>query len=168
MALSAFLLATDPDKGHARPALSRSTLHVYRAGVNAVALENDPTNPFNYAAYDRLGYAASPTCIWTLPLRSVLEIPKTCSSIKNAVEDIRWALKCRDEKYIYIEIPGGFRCGPSLKYLDLGKEDFLVMAVKLPVVKLYSIVFQDLNRRLITDLEHHFAHELAWSVKYAY
>jgi len=79
---------------------------------------------------------------------------KTYTSAKKAAEDIRWALRHR--KHAHIEIPGGFRYrGSSTGVYQFRKEnEFLVMVVKLPVVRLYGIVFQDLDRRLLIRQEH--------------
>jgi hypothetical protein len=145
--LSSFLDRTNPET-HAskwvssRP--SKSTTDALRAKVNEVAF----SETLNYRLYPRLGFAASLTCIRTLPLTSLLCVLKTSASEKRLMERIRGAMSLEtrlkpDNHLTYMKIPGGFRCrffgGPVL-------ECFL-MVVKLPLTRQYGIIFQDMKRR---------------------
>lgn len=182
---STFLQMTDPDGDYwdgdylanpGRRKRHQRGMASYREQVNEVALSYDPSEPFNYGQYRRLGYAASPMCIRTLPLGSVFGTLKTYTSANKAAEAIRCTLSdfsYSHSNFAYLEIPGGFRCRPrpsgamvySYKEQEQEQEqEFLVMVVKLPVVRLYGIVFQDLNRCLLDHRNHAFLKPLAYYI----
>jgi hypothetical protein len=132
-------MVTKPYGGSGRSTSVRTEIARAQTIVNQLAFG---TEKFNYKAYGKLGHATTPTR--TLHVTGVFRTSKPSANMMALVASVNFALNALKPEHIYdyIEVPSGFRC---TRRALVGFPVFFIMIVKLPLVRRYGIIFQDLS-----------------------